>query len=110
MPFISPQPLTAATFTASTTINEGDATFDGQDIIVSNATVTINGAHSFNSLLLTNNAVLTHLACTTSQTHKLDLSVTNEIVVSTDSWIDVSGKGYLPGYTTGNVAQGGTRF
>ena len=41
------------------------------------ATVTINGGHSFNSLLLTNNAVLTHSPNTTAVTHKLDLTVTN---------------------------------
>ena len=54
----------AAVFTTDTTINEGDTTVDGQDIIVSNATVNINGPHGFNSVLLTNNAVLPHSPCT----------------------------------------------
>jgi hypothetical protein len=48
------------TFTTNTTIIEGDITYNGQDVIVDGATVTINGAHSFNSVLLTNNAVLAH--------------------------------------------------
>ena len=51
--------LSAATFTTNTTINEGDTTYDGQDIIVSNATVIINDLDSFNSPL-TNSAALTH--------------------------------------------------
>ena len=36
----------AVTFTGNVTISEGDTTYDGQDIIVNGATVTINGAHS----------------------------------------------------------------
>jgi hypothetical protein len=80
--------------------------YEGQDIVVSNATLTINGPHSFSSVLLTNNAVLTHSACTTNDTHRLDLTVSHEMVVSPDSRIGVTGKGYLPGYTTGNTTTG----
>jgi hypothetical protein len=50
----------AASFTNAVTISETNTTYDGQDIVVNGATVTINGTHRFNSLLLTNNAVLTH--------------------------------------------------
>ena len=105
LPTFNPQ-LSAAVFTTNITINEGDTTYDRQDIIVSNATVTINGAHSFNSILLTNSAVLTHSPNTTIATHKLDLTVTNQIAVSANSRIDVSGKGYAPGRTSGNVTNG----
>ena len=70
----------AATFTTNALITEADSSFDGQDIVVSGATLTVDGRHSFNSLLLTNGAVLTHTPCTTTNTHKLDLVVTNEIV------------------------------
>ena len=73
----------AAVFTNSLTIAETDTADDGQDIVISNTVVTINGPHSFNSLLLTNNAVLTHSACTASETHKLDLPVANGVDVST---------------------------
>lgn len=41
----------AVTFTTSVTIAEGETTYDGQDIIVDGATATINGPHSFNSLV-----------------------------------------------------------
>ena len=52
--------LLAATFTTSVTISESDTTYDGQDIAVNGATLTVNGAHRFASLLLTNAAVLSH--------------------------------------------------
>ncbi|HEU0011310.1 MAG TPA: hypothetical protein VFT34_15940, partial [Verrucomicrobiae bacterium] len=97
----------AAVFTTNTIITEDDMTYDGEDIVVFDATVTIDGPHSFNSLVLTNNATLTHSPCTTTNVHKLELAVSNEIVVSANSRIDVSERGYLPGYTTGNTTVGG---
>ena len=69
---LNSQPLQAAIFTTPVTINEGDAAYEGQDIVVDGTTVTINGPHAFNSLLLTNGAVLTHSPCTASETHTLD--------------------------------------
>ena len=96
----------AATFTTGFTITETNFAYDGQDITISGATVAIDGAHGFNSLLLTNGAVLTHSACTTTNTHMLDLTISNDITVSTNSRIDVSGKGYLVGRTSGNNTNG----
>jgi len=52
--------LSAVTFTNAITISETNLTYDGQDIIVDGATVTIDGQHNFDSLLLTYNAVLGH--------------------------------------------------
>ncbi len=94
--------------TNSLTISETNTNYDGLDLVISGAgvTVAVDGPHALNSLLLTNGAVLTHSPCTVSQTHKLDLTVSNAITVSTNSVIDVSGKGYLPGYTSGNTAVG----
>jgi YD repeat-containing protein len=97
----------AVIFTNAVTIAEGDLTYDGQDIVISNTTVSINGSHSFNSILLTSNAVLNHSTCTASQTHELNLNVSNQVVVDGSSRIDVSGLGYLPGRTTGNTTMGG---
>ena len=95
--------LHAAEFITPITISETDTTYDGQDTV-------IDGPHSYNSLLLTNAAVLTHSACTTTNTHRLDLVVTGAIVVSTNSLIDVSGKGYLAGRTSpNNTTVGATR-
>ena len=71
----------AANFTSNTTISEANTSYDGQDIVIDGSiTVTIDGSHAFNSLLLTNGAVLTHSPCTASATHKLDLTVTHEVV------------------------------
>ena len=43
----------AATFTTGFTITETNFAYDGQDIVISGATVAIDGMHGFNSLLLT---------------------------------------------------------
>jgi RHS repeat-associated protein len=96
----------AATFTNSFLLSETNALYEGHEIIVDGATLTIDGAHTFRSVFLTNGAVLTHSPCTATETHKLELVVTNEIVISADSQIDVSGRGYLGGYTSGNTTVG----
>ena len=46
-------PVHAATFTTSAVISETNLTYDGQDIVISGATVAIDGSHRFDSLLLT---------------------------------------------------------
>lgn len=38
----------AVTFTNTVTISETNTAYDGQDIVVDGATVTIDGPHSFN--------------------------------------------------------------
>ena len=88
--------IRAATFTTNALITEADTSFDGQDIVIDGATLTVDGRHYFNSLLLTNGAVLTHSSCTASETHKLDLVVSNEVVVSTNSRIDTGESRYAP--------------
>lgn len=49
----------AVTFTNAVVISETNTNYDGQDIIIDGPTVAIDGPHSFNSVPLTNNAVLT---------------------------------------------------
>lgn len=100
-------PAPAATFTTNALITEADASFDGKDIVVNAATLTVDGRHSFNSLLLTNGAVHTRSPCAARETHKLDLVATNEVVTSANSRIDASGKGYLPGRTSLSTTVGG---
>lgn len=98
----------AAEFTTPATLSETDTAYDSQDIAIDGTTVTIDGAHSFNSLLLTNSAVLTHSACTTTETHKLEVTVANGVVVDATSKVDVSGLGYIAGQTSGNTTVGGS--
>lgn len=50
----------AVTFTSPVTISETDTTSEGQDIVVNGATVAINGANNFCSLLPTNGADIPH--------------------------------------------------
>src|SRR6185437_7816474 len=50
----------AVTFTHDAFISFGDLSNEGQDIIVTNCTLTVDGPHGFNSLQLLNGAVLTH--------------------------------------------------
>src|SRR4051812_37174039 len=56
-------------------ISETNRFYDGIDLVINATTVTIDGSHSFKSLLLTNGAVLTHAPCTTAETHKVDITV-----------------------------------
>jgi len=95
---------TVVTFTNDTTIS--DTSYDGQDIVISGCTVTADGAHSFNSVQLLAGGILTHPATTATQEYSLQLTIAGDLVVGTNSAIDVSGQGYLPGYTLGNTTQG----
>ena len=79
------QQVKAAEFTNNALITETDTAYDGQDIVVSGATLTVDGRHSFNSLLLTNGAVPTNSPTTALQEHRLDLRVANTAIqVPTD--------------------------
>ena len=57
LPTFAPQ-LSAAVFTTNLTLSETNFTYDGQDIVIQGATVTIDGPHAFHSLFLTNGAML----------------------------------------------------
>ena len=50
----------AVVFTSDTTILPENSTYDGADIIVSNATLTVDGPHTFASLLVGSNGIVTH--------------------------------------------------
>ena len=54
-----------------------------------------------------NRGVVTSLTSTATQMRKLELEVSGALSVDATSRIDVSGKGYLPGRTTGNTTVGG---
>jgi hypothetical protein len=47
-------------FATNAAIGALDTNYEGADIVISNCTVTVDGAHSFASLLITNGGVLTH--------------------------------------------------
>ena len=58
-------PALATTFTSDTTIGVTNTLFDGADIVVTNASLTIDGQHAFASLSVLKGAVLTHTAVPT---------------------------------------------
>lgn len=107
---LTPVLLRAVTFTADTTIGVGNTTYDGQDVVVSGCTLTVNGPHSFSSLQLVLSGVLTHTAAASGQTNnQVNLIISHDALVDATSRIDVSVKGYNSAYpgpgagVTGNV-------
>ena len=78
-------------FVASMTIAADNTGYDGQDICVSGATVTIDGTHTFKSVQVIQGGIITHSAASTLG---VDLNVTNEVIVSATSRITANGKGY----------------
>ncbi|HEY2082853.1 MAG TPA: hypothetical protein VGI88_08705, partial [Verrucomicrobiae bacterium] len=50
----------AVTFIHDSFISFADSSFDDQDIVVTNCTLTVDGPHAFNSVQLLNGGVLTH--------------------------------------------------
>ena len=82
-----------ATFTTDTQISSGDATYDGQDVVVDGCTVTIDGSHAFNSLQVIAGGVVTHSVYTGGD-ERLDLAIALDVSIDAASRIDVSGRGY----------------
>ena len=97
---LAPLLARAVTFTTDTTINAGDATYDAQDIVVSGCTLTVNGPHSFNSLQIVSSGILTHTAAASGQSNnQVNLTIAQNVLVDATSRIDVTGKGYHPGFS-----------
>ncbi len=96
-----------ALITEDTTISVGDRFYDSREMVVDGASVTIYGDHTFYSLTLKNSAILTHAATTTTEEYSLVLNISEDLSVDTSSSIDVSEKGYLGGYRSGNSSQYG---
>ncbi|MCL4206398.1 MAG: hypothetical protein KJ000_28285 [Pirellulaceae bacterium] len=97
---------TAALFASGVTIPEGDGTYDGQSLILYGSTSTINGPHSFADMQILGGATLTHSAATATQEYRLELDVSDSLIIDATSKIDVSGRGYLPWRTLGNTTTG----
>ena len=61
------------------------------------------------ALALTNGATATHPAATTNVSHALTLQVSDTLSISSDSAINVTGKGYRPGWTYQNKEEGASQ-
>ncbi|WP_428623319.1 hypothetical protein, partial [Sedimenticola sp.] len=75
---------------------------EGVDVVVDGVTLNVQGEHTFNTLTLQNNAVLTHLVDANDRT----VIHADTVVVDASSRIDVSGKGQLPSGDVGGYAGG----
>lgn len=79
---IEMQEATAVVFTNDFVISPGNGTYDGQDVVVSNSVLTVDGVHNFASLRVASGATLTHSAA--SNGLPFVLSTTNESVLLTN--------------------------
>ncbi|MFH1845345.1 MAG: hypothetical protein ABIF77_19345, partial [bacterium] len=96
------RPAMAVTFTTDTLIGCNDTTYDGEDVVVDGCVVTIDCAHTFNSLAIINAGVLTH----SSGVAGFDLTITDDLTVDSGGSISANGKGY--GERSGPGAGGST--
>ena len=93
-------------FTTDTNIAPVDATYDGQDICINGATVTIDGIHSFNSVQLIEGGVATHTAGSASG---LNVNVAEEVIIDEASSVSADGKGYGSEAGPGAGSYGGSK-
>ena len=85
------------TFTTNTLISAVTTDYDGQDLVVSGCILTVNGSHLFNSLLLTNGALLTHSPAPAGEAGScIDLTIAQDVWVDGSCRIDAGGLGYAP--------------
>ena len=104
----------AITFTSnaaiSAAISAGNTTYDGEDIIVQGCTLTVDGSHTFASLLVTNGGVLAHLPAPNGEAdNRVGLTIVGNASVDATSGINVAGLGYAAnkGPGAGGQASGG---
>ena len=90
------------TFTVDTAIGAGDGTYEGQDIVVQGCTLTVDGSHSFNSLVVTASGIVTHSPATTST-----LSIAQDVAIDVGCRLDAAGKGNAAGGGSGAGVGGG---
>ena len=90
--------LAGATWlTSKTTISETDTTYENRDLVVSGATLTVAGQHTFNSLYVVNTGTVTHAAANTAG---MQLTISDDLAIDATSRITVDGVGYAGGYTS----------
>jgi hypothetical protein len=101
----------AVVFTTPIVIGPENFIFDGQDITISSCVVTINGFHSFASLHVIAGGVLTHAPAAAGQPfNRIDLAIAADVLIDPFSKIDVSFKGYGPGFPGPGAGVSGTGY
>ncbi len=81
-------------------------------LVIAGAGVVVVPGHpelmlSADAVRIENGASLSHKAATETEVYALQLQVAGQLFIDASSSIDATGKGYLPGRTTGNSADGG---
>ncbi len=80
---------------SSAQIMAGDATYDGQDILLHAGSHSIEGSHQFASLVLQDGAVMSHaMTSDVMNPAGLDLNIAGSFVVANNAQLDVDGLGY----------------
>jgi hypothetical protein len=93
------QAAALVTIVTDTSLSADNHLLDGEDITVTNCTLTIAGTHVFDSLSLINGATLTHEPATAGQPdNRIDLEIETDVLIDPSSSINVSLKGYGHGF------------
>jgi hypothetical protein len=79
--------------TTDTTIAANNTTFENQTLIIQSGTTTIVGQHTFDKLIVLDNAKVTHVATDTTTVQRLTFTATSNVFVSCLGTIDASGRG-----------------
>lgn len=101
----SPASAETVLITSDTTIEAGDTSLQGDDVVVEGAILTLTGTHSFASLTVRNDGVVTHPV---APAQLLEIHA-QRIVIDEESAIDVSGKGLAVPAENGGGSHGGLR-
>ncbi len=80
-------------FTASATVDVNNLLYENKDVLLNGATVTVNGAHTFGTLALTNGGKIVTGPAPMGSTNRLSISATR-ILIYSNSAIDVTGAGW----------------
>ena len=93
-------------FTTNTVIHEMTLPMTDRTLPSTGRPSPSTGRIHFDSVHMVDGAVLTHSANTATQTHELDLTIAQQVIVDATSEIDVSGKGYQCWPDDGNTTVG----
>jgi hypothetical protein len=86
-------PQSAVEFTVDDSIGCNMLEYDGYDVTVNGAVLTLDCEHSFNSLEIVNGGSLTHSAV---QVEGLRLNIATNLIIDDTSTVDVNGRGFAP--------------
>lgn len=73
----------------------------GTALAITDADASMDGVFALSSLAITANSIVTHPPSTAGELHRLEATATGSITLAAGSRIDVTGKGYPKGVTSG---------